>query len=146
MDTLQQWHVQNFALFRWLYPNCQWSTFSGGIVGIMKGPPILRVPLGRLTFPTVRLNTAFGPVDTISLQLRLPKDKLQCLKTELSGCIQCDTLFKKELESLVGLLQFATKVVWPGRYFLRRLYSMKDIGSKPNHHVRLNWPAIVDIM
>jgi len=85
-------------------------------------------------------------VDMISLQLRLPEDKLQCLRAELSGYIQRDILFKMELESLVGLLQFTTKMVHLGHCFLRRLYSMKNIGSKPSHHVRLNQPAMVDIM
>jgi len=47
-------------------------------------------------------------VDTVSLQLRLSADKLQRLKAELASCILRVTLFKKELESLVGLLQFAT--------------------------------------
>ena len=70
---------------------------------------------------------------------------MQCLKSELARCIRRDALFKKELESLVGLLQFVTKVVRPGCCFLRRLYSMKCIGLKPNHHIYLNIPAIADI-
>ena len=44
-----------------------------------------------------------------------------------------------------GLLQFATKVVHPGRPFLR-LYAMQDIGGHLNHFIRLNLPARVDIM
>jgi len=102
--------------------------------------------LSKLEGPSQSLQFLGIEVDTTSLQLRLPEDKLERLKAELLGCIQRDTLFKKELESLVGLLQFATKVVRPGRCFLRRLYSMKDIGSKPNHHVRLNRPAMADII
>jgi len=47
-------------------------------------------------------------------------------------------------EKLTGLLQFATKVVRPGRPFLRRLYALQDICSHPDHLVRLN-PAIADI-
>jgi len=35
--------------------------------------------------------------DTVSLQLRLPANKLQCLKAELASCILRATLFKKEL-------------------------------------------------
>jgi len=60
-------------------------------------------------------------------------------------CIRRDSLFKKELKSLVGLLQFATKVARTGRCFLRWLYSMTSICSKPHHHIHLNVPAIEDI-
>jgi len=81
--------------------------------------------------------------DTVSLQLRLPADKLQRLKAELASCILRVTLF---IESLVGLLQFATKVMRPGHCFLRHLYAMQDIGSRPDHYIRLNQPAMADIM
>ena len=53
---------------------------------------------------------------------------------------------KKDLQKLTGLLLFATKVVHPGRPFLRKLYAMQEIGSHPNHFIRLNLPARADIM
>ena len=60
-------------------------------------------------------------IDTVAGQLRLPEDKLVRIKTLLvswqfkKGC-SC-----RELESLVGLLNHACKVVRPGRSFLRRM-------------------------
>ena len=53
---------------------------------------------------------------------------------------------KKDLQKLAGLLQLASKVVQPGHPFLHRLYAMQEIGSHPNHFIRLNLPARADIM
>ena len=53
---------------------------------------------------------------------------------------------KKDLQKLTGLLLFATKVVHPGRPFLRKLYPMQEIGSHPNNFIRLHLPARADIM
>ena len=53
---------------------------------------------------------------------------------------------KRELQSLTGLLQFASKVIRPGRPFIRQLYTMQSIGSHPGHHVRLNAAAREDIV
>lgn len=57
-------------------------------------------------------------VDTVALQLCLPQAKIQQLCEKLQLCIQGRSLTKRELQSLVGMLQFATKVVRPGRLFL----------------------------
>ena len=53
---------------------------------------------------------------------------------------------KKNLQRLTGVLQFATKVVRPGRPFLRRLYALQEVGNHPDHFVRLNQAARADIM
>ena len=108
----------------------------------------LGVPMevSKLEGPSQSIKFLGIEFDTVALQLRLPDEKLQRLKAGLTNCIQRDALFKKELENLVGLLQFTTKVVRPGCCFLRCLYSMQNIGSKPNHHVHLNRPAMADIM
>ena len=108
----------------------------------------LNIPIevSKLEGPSSCLTFLGIEVDTVSLQLRLPKDKLANLKETLSYSVQRRTISKKDLQRLTGLLQFATKVVRPGRPFLRRLYAMQDIGSHPNHFIRLNIPARADIM
>ena len=77
-------------------------------------------------------------IDTDSLMFYLPSDKLDKLKSELSHCILRCSVTTQELQSLVGLLQFATKVIHPGETFLRSLYAMQDIGSHPDHHIWFN--------
>ena len=108
----------------------------------------LGVPLepSKLEGPSTCLSFLGIEVDTENLQLRLPSDKLDKLKSELSHCILRCSITKRELQGLVGLLQFATKVIRLGRPFLRRLYAMQDIGSHPDHHIRLNLAARADIL
>ena len=108
----------------------------------------LGVPLeySKLEGPSTCLTFLGIEVDTEALQLRLPRDKLSRLKSELSRCCHRRSISKRELQSLTGLLQFATKVIRPGRPFLRRLYAMQDIGSHPDHFIRLNMPARADIL
>ena len=85
-------------------------------------------------------------VDTASFQLHPSHDKLANLKISLSDSIQCRTMSQKDLQKLTGLLLFVTKVMHLGRPFLRRSYPMQEIGSLPNHFIRLNLPARTDIM
>ena len=84
-------------------------------------------------------------VDTVASQLRLPLSKLFKLKQELSHCLHHKCISKCELESLAGLLQFASKIIRPGHSFLRQIYAMQSIGSHPGHHVHLNSAARADI-
>ena len=53
---------------------------------------------------------------------------------------------RRELQSLTGLLQHATKVVVPGRAFMRSLHALQSVGRSPAHKVRLNLAARADII
>ena len=79
-------------------------------------------------------------IDTKASQLCLPGDKQQGLKALLVSWQQCS---RWELESLVGLLNHACKVVRPGRSFLHCMIDLlhkADRGMVPRHyhHIRLN--------
>lgn len=50
-----------------------------------------------------------------------------------------------EVQSLIGLLNFACNVVHPGRTFLRRLTDLTIGLSKPYHHTKLNLEARADL-
>ena len=108
----------------------------------------LGVPMehSKLEGPSQSLKFLGIEVDTVNLQLRLPEDKLSQLKRELAALVLERSVSKGDLESLVGLLQFATKVIRPGRPFLRRLYTAQNVGTLPTHHVHLNVPAQADIL
>ena len=43
----------------------------------------------------------------------------------------------QELQSLIGTLNFACKVIPPGRAFLQRIINLARGVSKPHHHIRL---------
>ena len=85
-------------------------------------------------------------MDVTKLQLCLPEDKLLQLKKELTNLIIGKNVFKNDLASLVGLLQFATKAIHPGHPFLRQLYAAQHIGTLPTHQICLNQHAIADIL
>lgn len=48
---------------------------------------------------------------------------------------------KEELQSIIGSLAHACKVVKPGRTFLRQLIDLLVVAKKPYHHIRLTWDA-----
>ena len=63
-------------------------------------------------------------VDTIANRLRLPADKLRRIQTLLSEWGDKKPCSRRELESLVGLLNHACKVVRSGRSFLQRMLDL----------------------
>jgi hypothetical protein len=66
----------------------------------------------------------------------LPSDKLNRLFVDLNSWhTQSATL--QELQSLIGTLNFACKVIVPGRAFLQRIINLTRGVSKPHHHIRL---------
>ena len=107
----------------------------------------LGVPLepSKLEGPTTCLQFLGIEFDTVALQLRLPPVKLTRLRAELQSALSKRTMTKHDLQSLTGLLQHATKVIQPGRPFLRRLHALQSVGSCPHHLVRLNIAARADI-
>ena len=78
---------------------------------------MLGVPIAmeKCEGPTTKLTYLGIEIDTVRMELRLPDKKLQLVRTEIQEWLSRDSANKKELESLVGVLQYATKVVRPGR-------------------------------
>lgn len=89
--------------------------------------------------------TIYGiEVDSNSMITRLPEDKIEKIRSQLQY-FKCRKKVKlKELQSLLGPLNFATLCVVPGRTFLRRLYDLITIGYK-NFYIRLNGAARADL-
>ena len=77
-------------------------------------------------------------VDTVEIKLRLPLRKLEKLKELVAlwgvrkGCR------KRDLQSLIGHLSHACKVVRPGRRFLRGIFGWLTQFRRKDHFVRLN--------
>ena len=57
------------------------------------------------------------------MMAHLPPDKLHRIRSLLTSWLKKKKATKREILSLVGLLQHATKVVKPGRTFVARMYS-----------------------
>ena len=79
-------------------------------------------------------------VDTRAGTLRLPADKLARLKATLAKWSSRRSCRRRQLESLIGSLQHACRVVRPGRAFMRRMIDLLRMPSatKGHHHIRLN--------
>ena len=91
-------------------------------------------------------------IDTITMQLRLPHDKLKDLTTTLGRWMQGGrspsprrTGKKRDLLSLIGLLNHAATVVQPGRTFLRSLIDASTTVKCLEHHVHLSARARADL-
>lgn len=62
-------------------------------------------------------------LDSILMQGRLPPDKLARARNMVNDLLNRRVISRHELESAVGFLSFAAKIVIPGRAFLRRLFN-----------------------
>jgi len=76
--------------------------------------------------------------DTINMELRLPSEKLQKLQLQLDHILHKDKITLLQLQSLLGSLNFACRVVRPGRAFLRRLYDASTSVKRQHHKIRIN--------
>ena len=85
----------------------------------------LGIPLAeeKLEGPSQRLTFLGIILDTQQMEARLPEDKLSRIRTQLSTWLGRRKATKREILSLVGLLQHATRVVRPGRTFVSRMYN-----------------------
>ena len=107
----------------------------------------LKIPLNhdKTVLPTTKTILHGIEVCTLSMTARLPEDKLLKAKTIIK-----DLRFKrkttlKELQKALGFLNFACRVVKPGRIFLRRLFDLTSGVKSPFHHIRLTKASRKDL-
>lgn len=84
-------------------------------------------------------------LDLVTMEARLPMDKLVKLRSLLSSTSKSRKIKLKDLQSLLGLLNFCCQVIVPGRCFLRRLTDLTKKVSKPNHRFTLTRESRKDI-
>ena len=72
------------------------------------------------------------------MEIRLPEDKLTRIREEVSSWLQKKKASKRQILSLVGLLQHATKVVRHGRTFVARMYKTAAKVRELSYYTRLN--------
>ena len=122
--------------------NCQNSLTS-----MLKTFRALGVPLsaGKTVGPTTELEFLGIVLDSEKMEARLSAEKLNRIKHELSLWSVRKSATLVELQSLIGLLQFACRVAPPGRVFLQRIIHLTVGLKKPHHHVRLNQAFFADL-
>ena len=85
-------------------------------------------------------------IDSISMELRLPQQKLEKLKNLLSKYLTVRKISKLDLESLGGLLSHCAHVVRGGKIFCKRIYSLyKEMLNKGKKFIRIPSEARSDI-
>jgi len=107
----------------------------------------LGIPLkqSKTVYPTTKLTIYGIEIDSINMECRLPNDKLFKIRQLLVTTINRKRITLHDLQSIIGLLNFACLVVTPGRAFLRRLIDLTCNVSKPHHFIRLNNEARADL-
>ena len=99
-------------------------------LGVPIAPEKLVGPSTCLTFLGIEIDTEEGV-------MRLPAEKLARIQSQIRDWSQRRVCRRRQLESLIGLLQHACQVVHPGRSFLRWMISLLSHSHRPYHHVHL---------
>ncbi len=76
----------------------------------------------KVTWPSQRLVFLGITLDTTSMTVELPENKLSELSQLLTQTLVKKKISKKELQSLAGKLNYATQCIYGGRFFLRRIF------------------------
>ena len=99
----------------------------------------LGIPLapGKTTGSSQVLEFLEIELDSNTMEARLPKDKVEKVRQELNTWLNRKSATLQELQSLIGLLNFACKVVPPGRPFLQRMILLTRGVKQSHHHIKL---------
>ncbi|XP_069584511.1 uncharacterized protein [Ranitomeya imitator] len=97
------------------------------------------VPLSpEKTIGPVSVITFLGiGIDSVVMEFRLPKEKIDKLLDLISGCISVGKVTLTQLQSLLGSLNFACRVMPTGRIFSRRLMLATRGLSQRHHRIRI---------
>ena len=116
------------------------TTCHNNFAAIQQTCQNLGIPLAleKLEGPAHSLTFLGIEMDTIRMEARLPQDKLTRIKEQLSTWLGKKKATKREILSLVGSLQHASKIVQPGRTFTARMYSTAAKVKELQHFTRLN--------
>ena len=99
----------------------------------------LGIPImpAKVAGPTTSLEFLGLCIDTVRMEISLPGDKLARLKTMLESWQGRKSCSKRQLQSKIGHLHHASKVVRPGRPFIRRLIDLASFRPHPECMIRL---------
>ena len=107
-------------------------------LGVPLAPARVEGPLSCLTFLGITL-------DCIRLEARLALDKLVDIRSLLTDTVTRRRISQRNLESLLGKLSFAARVIVPGQTFMRRLWSVCARYQEPHFTIVLSQDCIADL-
>jgi len=76
-------------------------------------------------------------LDSVAQEARLPSDKLQRLKSSFAEWGFRTRCTLRELQSLIGVLNWVCAIIPAGRAFLQRMIALTRGVKLPRHHIRL---------
>ena len=95
--------------------------------------------------PTTSMVVLGIHLDSTNQTARLPPEKLSALQSLITVWVSRQWCNRQQLESLIGHLHHAAKVVWPGRTFIRRMIDLLRCFRRRDHPVRLNREFRLDL-
>ena len=109
---------------------------------------LLRIPLAEnKTLDPAQIMIFLGiELSTIEMMARLPLDKLVSYRKQLQDLLRSRTVKLRDMQSAIGILQFSTNVITPGKAFVRRLIDTTIGIVKPFHYVTVSKAAKKDIL
>ena len=142
-------------------PHFGWFPYSGATLSYpsirfpLSGKPVkYDLDLQKFEYPYLcRQNRGAFPNYSVhgyhtrlgKMEARLPEDKVERIRSALSTFQSQRSTTLQELQSLIGTLNFACKVIPPGRPFLQRIIHHTRKVKKPHHHIKLTTGFCKDI-
>ena len=77
-------------------------------------------------------------LDSVRMEARLLNDKVERIQTTLPSFKSRKSCTLRELQTLIGTLNFACRVVPPGWPFLQRMIELTRRVFQPHHHIKLS--------
>lgn len=111
-------YIDDFLLLESNRDKCQQALDRILALFAQLGLPVSREKLEDPSTLMVFLGVLF---DTISMSMALEEKRLKAIEQQLAAWGKRTTASREELQSLIGVLAFAAKVVRSGRTFLRRM-------------------------
>ena len=111
------------------------TTCENSLKSMLLSFQALSIPLSpcKTQGPSTCLEFLGIVLDSLAMEARLPSDKIQRIMDELTQWRGRKSATLVELQSLIGTLNFACRVVPPGRAFLQRIINL-TVGLKKAHH------------
>ena len=85
-------------------------------------------------------------LDSVRMEARLPGDKLHNARLMLASWSSKRSCRLHDLQSLIGTLHFACRVISPGRPFMQRIINLTRGVRNPGHFISLNQEFRKDIL
>ena len=104
-----------------------------------------KINWNKVTLPATLITFLGVEIDTNARTMSLPPNKLDDVRVLLSTWVMKTKATKKELQRIIGKLNWCARVITGGRTFMRNLINCMCKLKQSNHHTRLSSAARADL-